>query len=408
MVDRIAIIGGRVVDPSQKLDGIRTVLIEKGRILQISDSKKCPSNFEILDAHGLVVSPGFIDLHTHLRDPGFEYREDIESGSRAAAAGGFTTIICMANTDPVNDTPAITRKILNKARLAGLTRILPVGAVTRGLEGQSLTPMASLQKAGCVAFSDDGQPVGSAALMRHALEYAKTLDAVVITHAEEKSLSRKGGMHEGAVSCRLGIQGIPPAAEEVMIYRDIALAEWVGARLHVAHVSTARGIDLVAQGKKRGAPVTCEVTPHHLLRTAADTQALIKAIQSGVVDAIATDHAPHGIDEKHCCFDSANFGLIGMETALPLLLQLVDQKIISMTRLIALLTQGPARVLGLEYGTLKKGALADVTLFNPSEKVVIDPTRFESRSRNTPFAGKKLQGRVQTTIFGGKIAYPFK
>lgn len=423
-MSNLAIINGRVIDPSQRLDAVKTILIRDGKIEKIISDQKIPTGYEKINAKGLVVTSGFIDLHTHLRDPGYEHREDLATGSRAAVAGGFTTIACMANTKPVNDNVNITKYILQKAAEVDLARILPIGAVTVGLEGKTLAPMGSLLKAGCVAFSDDGMPVVSAQIMRQALEYAKTFEALIITHAEEKSLSDGGALHEGEVACRLGLKGTPPTAEEIMIYRDIALAEWVDTRLHVAHVSTAAGIDLIAQAKKRKAAITCEVTPHHLfltdaacdhyqtnakvnppLRTLRDNRALIAAIQDGVVDAIATDHAPHGVDEKQCCFDHANFGLLGMETALPLLLQLVEDRQVSLSKLIALLTIGPASVLNLPFGTLKVGRSADITLFDPKASVTLDADKFASKSRNTPFQGWKLTGKVQMTMVGGKLKY---
>lgn len=424
---KIAIINGHIIDPSQNLDGAGTIFVEDGIVKDIKPSavgRQLSANCEIIDAKGMIVAPGFIDLHTHLREPGFEYREDIASGSRAAAAGGFTTILCMANTNPVNDNGAVTEMIVKRAREVGLVRVLPIGAVSKGLQGKELAEVGEMVTAGCVAISDDGRPVMSGKLMRHALEYAKSFNVPVITHAEDLTLSEGGCMHEGRVSTELGLCGIPAAAEESMIQRDILLAKLADHHLHVAHVSTARGIEMVRQAKKEKIPVTCEVTPHHLtltdgtclnfntqakvnppLRTAADCKALIAALNDGTVDAIATDHAPHSQDEKDIGFAHANCGMIGLEIALPVLLQLVSQKKLTMKRLIFLLTAGPAKVFGLKGGTLKKGMKADIVLFDPKGKNIINPEQFSSKSRNTPFANASMKGLVRYTLFEGKVVY---
>ncbi|MDZ4224942.1 MAG: dihydroorotase [bacterium] len=422
---KLAITNGRVIDPSQNLDGDFTIYIEDGVIDAIRRDKKPRGGYEILDAKGAVVSPGFVDLHTHLRDPGFEYREDIESGSRASAAGGFTTILCMANTNPVNDNASVTSMIVNRAKEVGLTNILPVGAVSKGLKGEQLAEIGEMVKAGCMAVSDDGRPVMNGKLMRHALEYAKSFDVPVITHAEDLSLSEGGSMNEGAASTAMGLKGIPAAAEESMIQRDLLLAKLTDHHLHVAHVSTATGLEMIRRAKKEGVRVTCEVTPHHLvltdkscsdydanakvnppLRTDEDCAALIKALNDGTVDAIATDHAPHAQDEKEKTpFDCANCGLIGMETALPVLLKLVHEKKLPLKRLISLLTSGPAKAFKLNAGSLKKGMPADIVIFDPNQNVVIDPHQFHSKSKNSPFAGWKLKGKVLKTLCRGKVVY---
>ncbi len=421
---KLAITNGRVIDPSQNLDGDYTTFAENGIVTSIHRNKKVPPGFEILDAKGAIVSPGFIDLHTHLREPGFEYREDIVSGAKAAVAGGFTTILCMANTKPVNDNASVTEMIIKRAKEVGLARILPVGALSKGLQGKELAEIGEMVKAGAVAISDDGMPVMHGKLMRHALEYAKSFGVPVITHAEDLTLSDGGCIHEGKVSTALGVAGIPEVAEEAMIQRDILLSKLTRHRLHVAHVSTETGIEMVRQAKKKKLPVTCEVTPHHLmltdeacleynthakvnppLRTRQDCAALIEALNDGTVDAIATDHAPHSEDEKSVGLGCSNFGLIGMETALPVLLKLVHQKKITLKKLIQLLTMGPARAMNLKGGSLKKGSPADITIFDPNRPVTIDPNRFFSKSRNTPFAHWRLKGKVLYTICNGKVVF---
>ncbi|MBI5299734.1 MAG: dihydroorotase [Deltaproteobacteria bacterium] len=421
---KLVIINGRVIDPSQNLDGNCTVFVENGVIRDVAKAKRSTNGYEIIDAKGAIVSPGFIDVHTHLREPGFEYREDIASGSKAAVAGGFTTIFCMANTNPVNDNASVTQMIVKKAEEVGLLNIFPVGAVSKGLKGVELAEIGEMVKSGCVAISDDGKPVMSGRLMRHALEYAKTFKIPVVVHEEDLSLAEGGCMNEGRISTELGLKGSPAAAEETMIQRDILLSKLVGHHVHFQHVTTATGIDMIRQAKKQGIPVTCEVTPHHLvlndeacrgyntnakvnppLRTTKDCQALIKALNDGTVDCLATDHAPHAHDEKNVGMDEANAGLLGMETALPVLLKLVHNKQVSLKRLIYLLTVGPAKIFKLKTGSLKKGWPADMTIFDPNLSNTIDAEKFYSKSRNTPFHGWKLKGKVLHTICGGKVVY---
>lgn len=421
---KLAILNSHVIDPSQNIDGNYTVLIDEGVIQDIVSSKRLDNQYQIIDAKGAIVTPGFIDCHTHLREPGFEYREDIESGSKAAVAGGFTTVMCMANTNPVNDNASVTEMIVKRAKEIGLIHLHPVGALSKGLQGKEMAEIGEMVRSGCVAISDDGMPVANGKLMRHALEYAKTFNVPVITHPEDLSLSEGGAMHEGKISTALGLKGIPAAAEEGMIQRDILLAKLTGHHLHVAHVSTKRGIEMIRKAKEEGIEVTCEVTPHHLtlteeacshynanakvnppLRTKADCAALIQAVNDGVVDCLATDHAPHSPDEKDLGFGEANFGMIGLETALPVVLSLVHQGSISLKRLIELLTIGPAKVFRLKGGTLKKGSAADVTLFDLDKEITIRPDQFFSKSRNTPYDGMKLKGKVLFTICGGRVVY---
>jgi dihydroorotase len=416
---------GRVIDPSSRTDETLDILIENGKIKAISpriDLKEA----EIIDASRLVVAPGFIDMHVHLREPGEEHKEDIATGSLAAARGGFTSICCMPNTRPPNDNSGITEYIIEEARKRAVVNIYPVAAITRGLAGEELTDMADLSQAGAIAFSDDGQPVANSLVMRRALEYSLLLDKLIIDHCEDKNLSMGGVMHEGEISLRLGLSGMPAAAEEIMIARDIILAQLTRARLHVAHLSTKGGIELVRLAKKKGIPVTAEVTPHHLilsdenlvnynpnfkvnppLRSAEHRQALLEGLKDGTIDVIATDHAPHTPEEKDVEFDLAPFGLIGLETAVSLMLdRFVHKNIISLERLIDLMSCRPAQLLGLKNkGRIAPGADADLTILNLRQEVVIDVERFASKSRNCPFHGWKLKGAVAFTIVGGKIVY---
>ena len=377
-----------------------------------------------------LVVPGLVDLHVHFREPGQEYKEDIATGSAAAAAGGFTTVCCMPNTVPPNDCRTVTDLIVRRSREVGLCRVRPVGAISVGLEGKALAEYGEMKEAGVVALSDDGRPVMNAGLMRRALEYARTFDLPVVQHAEDLALAEGGVMNEGEVATRLGLRGQPPQAESVMVARDLELCEWTGARYHVAHASTARTIELVRQARRRGLPVSCEVTPHHLhlthdavagppgydtrakvnppLRAAADVEALREGLADGVIDCIATDHAPHSTVEKEVEFDHAAFGMIGLETALPLVLELVRARVIDLVRAVALLTSQPARVFRLDAGgagSLAAGAPADLAVIDLDLAWTAEESGLRSRSRNTPFLGRALRGAALLTLLGGRVAF---
>ncbi len=423
--------GGRVVDPVQGLDGIYDILISDGRIARIEgsiDPAAAGSAGLIAVPPGMVLCPGFIDMHVHLREPGQEHKETIATGLAAAAAGGFTAVACMPNTEPVNDTASVTRFIVDTAAALRTARVYPIGAVSKGSKGEQLAEIAELRAAGCVAVSDDGRPVASAMMMRRALEYAGMLGMPVIDHCEDPSLKGDGVAHEGYVASALGLRGIPAAAEETMVERDIVLAGLTRSHVHIAHVSTSGSLRAVRSGKARGVPVTCEATPHHLvltderlmvplsydtnlkvnppLREAADRDALVGGLSDGTIDAIATDHAPHHEDEKHVEFDRAPFGLIGLETAVPVLLdRLVHAGLITLGRLVELCAAGPARILHVPGGTLAVGAPADLTILAPDLPVVITPETFRSKSRNTPFGGWTLRGGVAATFVGGRAVY---
>jgi dihydroorotase len=423
---RLLLANGRVLDPANGIDARQDVLIADGVIESVGDQLPRASDLDIIDVAGKVVCPGFIDMHVHLREPGYEYKETVATGTRAAAAGGFTAVCCMANTNPVNDNRSITDYILAKARTEGLVRVHPIGAVTRGLKGEELAELAELAEAGCIAFSDDGRCVMNAALYRRAMEYTLPFGVPIISHAEDDTLAQGSSMNEGVVSTELGIAGTPATAEEVMVARDILLAELTGAHVHIAHLSTAGGARLVRDGKARGVRVTAEATPHHLvlteeairsfdpnmkmrppLRTKRDTEALVEALADGTIDCIATDHAPHALAEKEGEFDQAAFGVIGLETAVPVLLdRLVRPGFLPLTTLIARLSSDPARLLGLPGGTLRPGAPADITVLDLEQPVTIDADRLRSRSRNTPFAGWTLTGAVVMTIVDGKVVAP--
>ena len=438
----LLIAGGRIIDPSQEVDTIGDLLIANGSIAWMGHSgEDLPyERYSVLHARGMIVCPGFIDLHCHLREPGFEDKETIATGTRAAARGGFTTVCCMPNTEPPIDTQATVEFVQTKAAAEGAVRVLPVGCITRGRRGTEMVEMGELSEAGVVALSDDGNPVVDSRLMRYALEYSRLFDLVLIDHCEDVSLSEGGVMNEGWVSTRLGLKGIPAAAEENVVYRDIALAEMTGARVHIAHVSTAGSVALIRSAKERGVIVTAEVTPHHLtmteewvmgqgwddtkayplplscyetnakvnppLRTARDIEALIMGLNEGVIDVIATDHAPHTDVDKLCEFDIAAFGISGLETALGSLLALVHGGKLDLMTLISKLTVEPAKIIRKnEIGTLKVGAPGDVTIFDPDHEWTVDPAAFASKGKNTPLAGHRLKGKVMATIVAGELLY---
>ena len=422
---KLLIKNGRVIDPSSRTDESLDLLLEKGRIVDIKTKIKNDSA-KVIDASKLVIAPGFIDMHVHLRDPGQEEKETIATGSLAAAKGGFTSIACMPNTHPVNDSRGVTEYILSEANKKAVVNIFPVASITKGQRGKELTDMADLIDAGAIAFSDDGHPVENSDTMRRALEYAKILNILIIDHCEDKNLSGQGVMNEGYYSYLYGLRGIPGSSEEIMVARDIILAEKAEARIHIAHLSIKGAVGIVKEAKKKRIKVTAEVTPHHLflndsciktyntnlkmnppLRSKEDAQALIKGVQEGIVDVLATDHAPHTPDEKDLEFDQAPFGINGLETAVSLFLdRLVDKKIISLKRFIEMISTTPALILGLENkGKICVGADADLTLLDLHKEIIVDVDTFKSKSRNNPFQGWKLKGMPAISIVGGKIAY---
>lgn len=420
---KLLIRGGRLVDPAQGIDGPADLLIEAGKVVRSGKGLQADGGTQVLEARGKVVAPGFIDLHVHLRTPGQEHKETLLTGARAALRGGFTTVCAMANTDPPVDSAPVVEYLLNESAKLDLVRVLPVGAVTVGLKGQALTQMSELAEAGAAAFSDDGLPVASGALMRRALEYSRLTGRPVIDHCEESTLTGCGVVHEGATATRLGLAGIPAESETVMIARDLLLAQATGGRLHVAHVSTARGVELIRQAKAAGARVTAEVTPHHLalteealstydarfkmkppLRAQEDLQALRRGLADGTLDAVATDHAPHAQAEKEMGLTHAPFGVVGLETALGVLMtELVRREELTLSRLIEALTAGPAAVLGIEAGSLKPGWAADVTVLDPEAEWTVEAGAFASKGANSPFLGWRLKGRVTDVLVGGKI-----
>src|SRR3990170_869571 len=420
--------GGRVIDPANGRDGAFDVLIDDGRIARVG--KDIPVDgadvFEM--KRGWIIAPGLIDIHVHLREPGQEHKETVRTGTASAVAGGFTAVACMPNTDPVNDHAGITQFILKKAAEAQLARVYPIGAVSIGSTGDQLAEVADQKAAGCVAFSDDGHPVATALLMRRALEYAGMLGVPVIDHCEDPSLKGDGVAHEGYFASQLGLRGIPGAAESIMVERDVSLAELAGAHVHIAHMSARQSLRAVRWGKERGVRVTCEVAPHHFtltdealespikydtnlkmnppLREAADREAMLEGIVDGTVDVIATDHAPHHADEKMVEFDRAPFGIVGLETAVPLVFErLVHTGRITLGRMIELLSVNPARILGVPGGTLAEGSPADIAVLAPDRSVTIHAAALRSRSKNTPFDGWQMRGAVLATIVGGRVGY---
>ena len=431
----VLIRGGRVIDPKNGIDGVMDVLLVDGKVAEVRQGLDAPAGGRTIDAAGLIVAPGLVDLHAHLREPGFEYKETIESGTRAAAAGGYTTVCCMPNTEPALDTAAAVEFVRRTAKSKGYVRIYPIGAITKGRKGKQLAEMAELADAGAVAFSDDGDCVENSAMMRSALEYSLIVRRPVIQHAEDKALTAGAQMNEGPVAARLGLKGWPRQGEEVIVARDVLLAELTGAHLHVAHLSTAGSIEYVRRAKQRGLCVTAEATPHHLtltddlvaghwwsataslapydastkvnppLRTNEDSVALVAALNDGTIDCVATDHAPHGVSDKHCEYAVAASGISNIETALGQLLSVVHAGKMGLAEMVATMTSRPAAVFGLPAGTLSAGATADVVIFDPEREWCVDPQQMFSKGKNTPLAGHFLRGQALFTLVGGEVVH---
>ncbi|MBF0123916.1 MAG: dihydroorotase [Magnetococcales bacterium] len=420
------IAGGRVIDPATGLDATADILIMDGLIRAIGQPNRLdiPQGVERMDADGLIVAPGLVDMHVHLREPGYEYKETIAGGSQAAAAGGVTAMAAMPNTRPVVDDVSIVGYILQQAQRAGLARVYPIGAITQGLQGEQITEMGLLQQAGCVAFSDDGRAVMNSAVMRRALDYSRAFDALIIQHAEDSHLAGHGCMHEGVISSRLGLPGIPAVAEESLVERDIRLVQLTGGRYHVAHISTSGAVAAVAQAQQQGLPVSCEVAPHHFaltdvavaeydtrakmsppLRSEPHRQATLEGLARGIITVIATDHAPHDADSKDIEFCQAANGVVGLETLLPVALELIRDGVLDWRRCLAAMTCNPARLLGIQSGVLAVGGAADLVLFDPQERWVVDADKLHGTSRNTCFHGRQVQGRVKMTLLAGRLVY---
>jgi dihydroorotase len=418
----ILIKNGHIIDPANKVDGKFDLLVSDGKIAKLGKPGSLPADgSEVVDAAGKLVVPGLIDLHVHLREPGYEYKETIATGTAAAKAGGFTAVCCMPNTAPVNDSRSVTELILSQAAKASSARVFPIGAITKGSKGDELAETGELRDAGCIGISDDGRPVMHAAVMRRALEYSKIFDIPVISHCEDASLAAKGVMNEGFVSTELGLRGIPNAAEDVMTARDIELAELTGAKIHICHVSTRGSVRLIREAKQRGVQVTAETCPHYFsltdeavrgyntmakmnppLRTAEDVAAIRQGLKEGTLDAIATDHAPHAMDEKSVEFDAAPFGIVGLETSVGLSLKLVSDGVLTLSDLVMRMSTAPARIIRSGGGTLSVGAAADITIIDPEMEWTVNASEFQSRSKNTPFDGWKLKGKAVQTIVGGR------
>jgi dihydroorotase len=416
--------GGRVIDPSQKMDDMLDVLVKNGVVKEIGKGLAAPAGVETVDAAGKYVVPGLIDMHVHLRDPGLEYKEDIVSGTRAAAAGGFTSVVCMPNTRPVIDNKAVASYIINKAKTEGSANVFPVGSITYGLSGERMSEMGELKEAGCVAVSDDGKPVNNPELMRRALEYARGMGILVISHAEDLSLVGEGVMNEGFTSTEIGLKGIPRVAEDIATARDVMLAEYTGSPIHIAHVSTEGAVRLIREAKARGVLVTCETAPHYFtltddavrgyntnakmnppLREAADVAAIKAGLKDGTIDAIATDHAPHHLDEKDLEFDAAMNGIIGLETSLPLSLRLVEEGVLTLAQLVERMSCNPSNILGLQRGTLRPGGVADITVIDPAARWTVAADTLASKSKNSPFLGWDVQGAAACTILAGRVVH---
>jgi len=416
---------GRIVDPSSGIDDYLDILIDQGKIVEVGrggEGEKDDKVTQIINARGKVVVPGLIDMHVHLREPGHEYKETIKTGCQAAASGGFTSIACMPNTNPVNDNQSVTEYILDKARREGCVNVFPIGAITKGLQGELLTEMGELGSAGVIAVSDDGKSVRNSELMRRGMEYAKNFNLLVICHCEDLDLVADGVMNEGFTSTRLGLKRIPNAAEEVIVARDIILAELTGCRVHIAHVSTEGSVRIIREAKSRGVKVTAETAPHYFslseealesfdtnlkvnppLRSVRDVEAIKEGLKDGTLSVIATDHAPHSSLEKDVEFDYASSGIVGLETALPLALQLVKENVLSLPELLSKFTANPAKILGICKGTLNPGTDADITIIDVSLQKKVDVNQFKSKSRNSPFRGWELEGEALYTIVKGKI-----
>ncbi len=414
--------GGMLVDPAAGIKAVRDILLQDGKVVEIGEHLERPEGAEVYDATGKLVTPGLIDMHVHLREPGLEAKETIASGTRAAAMGGFTSVCCMPNTNPVTDSLALVEAVQAISKRDGAVRVFPIGAITKGSQGQELAEIGDMAQAGVRAVSDDGKPVARAEIMRLALEYAKMFEVTVVSHCEEQSLAGDGVMHYGPMSAMLGLKGIPAAAEEVMVARDIILAEAAGAKLHIAHISTRGSLELVRAAKARGVNVSCEVTPHHLslsdeavsgyststkvnppLRSWDHVSALRQGLADGTIDCIATDHAPHTIEEKAVEFGAAPFGLVGLETAVPLIMELVRNKELDIERAVAALSSNPARVFGLPGGTLQPGSPADLTVIDPDLELVLKPEDLRSQGKNSPFLGTELKGFPVLTMVEGQV-----
>ena len=417
--------GGRVIDPSQGMDDTLDLLGADGVVTELGKGLTPPAGARVIPAAGLIVTPGLIDMHVHLRDPGLEYKEDIVSGTRAAAAGGFTSVCCMPNTKPVIDNKTVASYVVNKAKAEGFANVFPVGSITQGSKGDNLSEMGELKEAGCVAVSDDGRPVVSGELTRRALEYARGMGIMVISHAEDPSLAGDGVMNEGYVSTELGLKGIPWVAEDSATARDVYLAELTNSPLHVAHVSTKGSVRIIRNAKSRGVRVTCESAPHYFiltdeavrgyntnakmnppLRTEADRLAIREGLADGTIDAIATDHAPHHRDEKDVEFDLAMNGIIGLETSLPLSLTLVADGVLTLSELVEKMSTAPSRILGLNRGTLAPGSVADITVIDPECAWTVEAEKLAGKSKNTPFLGWEMKGKAVHTILAGKVVNP--